>query len=367
MTLSNGIDAVTRVASTVSLVLGSGGARGYAHIGAIEELHAQGYDIRSVAGSSMGALVGGIYAAGKLDAYREWSSALQRLDVLRLLDWTFSGGGFIKGDRILEQIKNLIGEVNIEDLPISFTAVAVDLYAQREVWFSRGPLFDAIRASIAIPTVFRPHHYQGRTLVDGGLLNPVPITPTLRDLTDCTIAVDINAPAEHHEGGAIPSNGAPGTRSDLTFGSVGSALRDGAENAEGGVDMAAGGVADDPAAFADAVANMQAKAVGEDAATAKTAQRGRIATFIDGLLEKREKKQMLANDPGVLELFARSLDAVQETITRFKLAAQPPDLIIAIPRNVCAFYEFHRAEEIIEIGRQRTREALRQWQMPSRR
>ncbi len=229
--------APAAAAPTVSLVLGSGGARGYAHIGAIEELVAQGYDIRSVAGASMGALVGGMYAAGKLEEYRDWARALQRLDVLRLLDWTFSGGGFIKGDRVIDQLRKLIGDVRIEDLPISYTAVAVDLYAQREVWFSRGPLYDAIRASIAIPTVFRPHHYEGRTLVDGGLLNPVPITPTLRDLTDCTIAVDINAPAEPLDGSAA-EQGTSERHDDATFGSVGEALAaEHGEQAEGGVDV----------------------------------------------------------------------------------------------------------------------------------
>ena len=260
-------------AKTVSLVLGSGGARGYAHIGAIEELIAQGFDIRSVAGASMGALVGGIYAAGQLDAYRDWARGLQKFDVLRLLDWTFRGG-LIKGDRIIGWLRELIGDVAIENLPIPYTAVAVDILAQREVWFTRGPLFDAIRASIAIPTVFRPHHYEGRVLVDGGLLNPVPITPTLRDLTDCTIAVDLNAAPDDADSGPAP-----------------------------------------------------------DANT----------------------------DPGLLETFARSLDTVQATLTRFKLAAQPPDLVVQIPRNAGAFYEFHRAPELIEVGRARTRAALAQW------
>jgi NTE family protein len=328
-------------ARTVSLVLGSGGARGYAHIGAIEELRAQGFDIRSISGASMGSLVGGIYAAGKLDEYRDWARALQRLDVLRMLDWTFTGGGFIKGDRVIEQIKSLIGEVKIEDLPISYTAVAVDLYAQREVWFSRGSLFDAIRASISIPTVFRPHHYEGRTLVDGGLLNPVPITPTLRDLTDCTIAVDVNAPAE-------PLDGAAGA--DATFGSVGSALE-----------------AKGDAAIDAEQSHAPLVAQPENETAPPHGYRRKIASFIDGLLEKRERKAALANDPGVLELFARSLDAVQETVTRFKLAAQPPDLIIEIPRNVAAFYEFHRADELIELGRLRARAALKHWQPPNRR
>jgi NTE family protein len=346
------VPAPAVAAPTVSLVLGSGGARGYAHIGAIEELRAQGYDIRSVSGASMGALVGGMYAAGKLDEYRDWARALQRLDVLRLLDWTFSGGGFIKGDRVIDQLKKLIGDVRIEDLPISYTAVAVDLYAQREVWFSRGPLYDAIRASIAIPTVFRPHHYEGRTLVDGGLLNPVPITPTLRDLTDCTIAVDINAPAEPLDGTAT-EQGSGARRDDATFGSVGEALVvERGDQAEGGVDIV-------EASTADAAAGESAGAVG--------GYRRRVADFIDGLLEKRERKHALADDPGVLELFARSLDAVQETVTRFKLAAQPPDLVIAIPRNVCAFYEFHRADELIELGRVRARAALKHWQPPARR
>jgi NTE family protein len=337
-------------ATTISLVLGSGGARGYAHIGAIEELVAQGFDIRSVAGSSMGALVGGVYAAGKLDAYRDWVKPLQRFDVLRLLDLTFSGGGLIKGDRIVEKLRELIGEIRIEDLPISYTAVAVDLLAQREVWFSRGSLFDAIRASIAIPTVLRPHHYEGRTLVDGGLLNPVPITPTLRDLTDCTIAVDVNAPAET-SGDAAGSTpvvaSAPPEEPcvDVTFGSVAAALAASEEPPAG----------DAPESERPLAAAADGEAQG---------MRQRIVEFINGLLEKREQRTV---EPGMLELFARSLDVVQETITRFKLAAQPPDLIIRVPRNVGAFYEFHRAAEIIEVGRQRTREALRHWQPPKAR
>jgi len=334
---------------SVSLVLGSGGARGYAHIGVIEELVAQGFEIRSVAGSSMGALVGGVYAAGQLAAFRDWVKPLQRFDVLRLLDWTISGGGLIKGDRIIDKLRELIGEVNIEDLPIAYTAVAVDLMSQREVWFSRGPLFDAIRASIAIPTVLRPHYYEGRTLVDGGLLNPVPITPTLRDLTDSTIAVDINAPAEQF--GEAP--GASTTAAaDSTFGSIAGVLVEESSPVQASMPEA------ETAAEAAGEASLPA------AEPPPPSYRQRIADFINGLVAGREKTTVSADDPGVLELFARSLDVVQETITRFKLAAQPPDLIIRIPRNVCAFYEFHRAEEVIELGRERTREALLHWQRP---
>ena len=311
----------------ISLVLGSGGARGYAHVGVIEELEAHGYAIRSIAGSSMGALVGGVYAAGKLKEYSEWVRPLQRLDVLRLLDWTVSGGGFIKGDRIIGALKALIGEIDIEDLPIPYTAVAVDLDVQREVWFSQGSLFDAIRASIAIPTIFRPYHYQGRLLVDGGLLNPLPVSPTLRDLTDATIAVDVNAPAEPLHGmdeSTSSDRGAAGQASPEML-------------PEGGKP-----------------APIDAQRAG---------YRKKIAEFVESMMEKRERR-VVDNEPGAFELFARSLDTVQETITRLKLAAQPPDLLITIPRNACAFYEFHRADELIEIGRRRTREALARWHAP---
>ena len=334
-------------APTVSLVLGSGGARGYAHIGAIEELLAQGYDIRCIAGSSMGAVVGGVYAAGKLDEYRDWVMSLQRFDVLRMLDWTFRGGGLIKGDRIIDKLRELIGDVRIEDLPLSYTAVAVDILAQREVWFSRGSLFEAIRASIAIPAVFRPHHYQGRTLVDGGLLNPVPVTPTLRDLTDCTIAVDVNAAGETRSDGGMLHTAAqqPVTVDDVTG--------DTSLESEMPVTTSVPGslpVTTELAIMAPA--------------RTKRSYREAIANFFGGIKSNGKVKPPAHTDPGLLEAFALSLDAVQETLTRFKLAAQPPDLVISIPRTACAFYEFHRATELVELGRERTRKALQNFLPP---
>lgn len=310
----------------ISLVLGSGGARGYAHIGVIEELRAQGYEIASIAGSSMGALIGGIYAAGKLDEYRDWVLPLERRDVFRLLDLTMSGGGFIKGDRIIGVLRKLVGDLNIEDLPIAYTAVAVDLDRQREHWFSSGPLFDAIRASIAVPTVFRPWRAQGRTLVDGGLLNPLPVAATLRDATDYTIAVNINAEAE--PGLFPPPQRPPGKDSHDKSGLIERLLPS---------------------------RQPPADAASEGSRTHKLAQ------FIANLHDKEPPAESQAQDPGMFELFVRSLDTVQETITRLKLAAQPPDLLIRIPRNACAFYEFHRARDLIELGHQRTRAALEGW------
>lgn len=312
----------------ISLVLGSGGARGYAHIGAIEELIAQGYVIASIAGSSMGALIGGVYAAGKLDEYRDWVLPLERMDVFRLLDWSISGGGFIKGNRIIGALRELVGETNIEELPIPYTAVAVDLERQREHWFSSGPLFDAIRASIAIPTVFRPYRYDGRLLVDGGLLNPLPVAPTLRDRTDYTLAVNVNADPDPALSPHHPRPAAPADKEDR------------------------------PSLINRLLPSPQSGGV----AGAASAYTKKVTQFITNLHPKSSAPPHEANDVGMFDLFARSMDTVQETITRLKLAAQPPDLLIDIPRNACAFYEFHRAQELIELGRIRTRRALASWQ-----
>ena len=189
---------------TISLVLGSGAARGLAHIGVIDWLLEHDYRIESIAGASMGALVGGIHAAGKLDSYRNWVIALERTDVLRYLDLAFSSEGLIKGDRLIETLRAIVGEHVIEELPISYTAVATDLARQREVWLTEGPLFDAIRASMAIPMIFTPHTCRGIKLLDGGMLNPVPIAPTFKDMTELTVAVNLNAPRATTQHSTIP-------------------------------------------------------------------------------------------------------------------------------------------------------------------
>lgn len=285
----------------VSLVLGSGGARGLAHIGVIQWLEEQGYHIASISGSSMGALVGGIYAAGELDAYRRWVCALRRTDVLRFLDFAFSANGLFKGDHIMDTLRDMVGEHLIEDLPIAYTAVATDIERQREVWLSHGPLFDAIRASIAVPTVFTPHHHEGLTLVDGGLLNPVPIAPTFRDRTDLTIAVDLNGETK---AGRVRDS-AP--------------ARD--EHDGGDLDLHA-----------------------------------RIVQFLDvigqNLMAPPER------DLGMFELVSRSYETMQKAIARLKLAAYAPDVVIEVPRDACGAHEFFRAREMIELGYRLTETAM---------
>lgn len=178
-------------AKTVSLVLGSGGARGLAHIGIIRVLEEKGFEITSIAGCSVGALVGGIYAAGKMTEYEDWVRNLTKFDMVNMMDIAWVGGGLVKGKRVIDKMIKLVGDRQIEDLPISFTAVATELESGREVWLSEGPLFDAIRSSCSLPLFFTPARYKEKMLVDGGVVNPVPIAPVFHDNTDLTIAVNL--------------------------------------------------------------------------------------------------------------------------------------------------------------------------------
>lgn len=287
----------------VALALGSGGAKGLTYIGVIEELERRDFEIVAIAGSSMGALIGGIYAAGRLDVYRDWVRSLARLDVLRLVDWTLSGGGLIKGERIIGTLRELIGETDIEQLPLAYTAVATDIDRQREVWLTHGPLFDAIRASIAIPSVFRPHVHGGRRLVDGGLLNPLPVTPLLRTPADYLIAVGVDGPIEER---AAPERDVDSTDEEAHAG-----------------------------------------------------YRKRIADFVGRLIPHGEDKP---REPGALDLLTQAMDLMQSNLAHLRLAAYQPDLLIQMPRNVATAYEFYRAGELIELGRVRAGQVLDAWE-----
>ncbi|ADR35306.1 Patatin (plasmid) [Sulfuricurvum kujiense DSM 16994] len=179
---------------TVSLVLGSGGARGYAHIGVIEEIERLGYQIVSISGSSMGALIGALYACGKIEEYKEWVIELKSIDLTKWLDisWNNRRGIFL-GIKLMDKLSEMIGRINIEELPIKYTAVATDLNRNKEVWFQHGDLIDAVRASISIPFLLTPIQIDGMMLIDGGVLNPIPVAPTISDHSDLTIAVNLYA------------------------------------------------------------------------------------------------------------------------------------------------------------------------------
>ena len=176
----------------VALSLSSGGARGLAHIGAIEELEAQGYHISSVAGCSMGALIGGVYAAGKLNEFREWMKTIDRKKMLALIDFSLSLNHFVKGTRIIEAIMEFVPDVNIEDLPIPYCAVATDLKSGREVMFRKGSLFKAIRASISLPSFYEPVKRNDMILIDGGIINPLPLNRVKRQNGDMLVGVDVS-------------------------------------------------------------------------------------------------------------------------------------------------------------------------------
>ncbi len=176
----------------VALALASGGPRGFAYIGAIEQLLERGYEICSVAGTSAGALVGGIYAAGGLQPFKEWLFGLDPVKIMTLMDFSISKNYLVKGEKIIQAIRERVPEVNIEDLPVPFAAVATDLYTGEEVVFREGPLFDAIRASISIPSMFRPVKWKGRTLVDGGMVNTLPLNRAVRTPGDILVGFNVN-------------------------------------------------------------------------------------------------------------------------------------------------------------------------------
>ena len=176
----------------VALVLSSGGARGLAHIGAIEELEANGYHISSIAGCSMGALIGGVYAAGKLNEFREWMKTIDRKKMLELTDFSLSLNHLVKGKRIIEAIMEFVPDVAIEDLPIPYCAVATDLKAGKEVVFCKGSLFEAIRASISLPSFYAPVVRDDMILIDGGVMNPIPLNRVKRHAGDILVGIDVS-------------------------------------------------------------------------------------------------------------------------------------------------------------------------------
>lgn len=178
----------------VSLVLSSGGARGIAHIGVIEELERQGFEIKSIAGSSMGALVGGMYASGNLEVFKRRICKIDKKAMINLADFTLSKNGLVKGNKIINELKKITPDINIEDLPISYKAIATDIESRNEIVFEKNSLFDAIRSSISIPGFFTPNKLKDMVLIDGGITNPLPVNRVKRCKNDLLIAVDVSGP-----------------------------------------------------------------------------------------------------------------------------------------------------------------------------
>ena len=278
------------MAKTISLVLGSGGARGLVHVGIIRWLIEHGYQIKSISGCSIGALIGGVYAAGKLDEFEEWVTSIDQSDMAMMLDFSWQSSGIFKGDKIIETLRGLIGEISIEDLPIPYTAVAANVADEKEVWLQSGSLFDAIRASISLPLFFTPHVINGEVLIDGGVLNPVPIAPTFSDKTDFTLAVNLGGEPEMLQQEVIPVS-LPTKESNL---------------------------------------------------------HEKVVHFIDNLGSSVKSK--MSFNFAAYDIANQAFDAMQSTIARQKLAAYPADITLEIPRNACGTLEFDRSQEMIDRG-----------------
>jgi NTE family protein len=284
---------------TISLVLGSGGARGVSHIGIIKWLVENNYQIASISGCSIGALVGGVYAAGKLAEFESWIRAIDRIGMFSLLDIAWRSNGLVQGDKVINTLRELLGNQQIEDLPLNYTAVASDIENEKEVWINSGCLFEAIRASISLPLFFTPIYRKGVLLIDGGVLNPVPIAPTFSDGTDLTIAVNL--------GGTL--------------------------------------IKDKPITTTPK-ANLSDSTI-----------QGKIVNFINSF--SKEDIVNSSQDWGAYDIANQAFDAMQSTIARQKLAAYPADIVIEIPRNACGTLEFDRAEEMIELGYQAAKKSFK--------
>lgn len=283
----------------VTLVLGSGGARGYAHIGVIEELVARGYSINNIVGSSMGTVVGGIYSVGKLEEFKEWALKLDVTEALKMVDLSFAHNGAINGDKVFGYIdENFTYGKNIEDLDIPLTAVTTDLINQKEVWLQDGSLVDAMRASSAIPGVFVPVELNGKTYVDGAVLNPIPVLPVDTHKSDLTITVNLSGRSK-----------ARMKKSEFNI-----------DNFDGKIKRA-------------------------------------------WCWLKRKVFNAPCDSLNAFKVMTRSMDIMQYALSEYKMANFKSDVIIDIPFNSCEFYEFHKAQEIIELGRELAKEALDEYEL----
>lgn len=282
----------------VALVLSGGGARGIAHIGVIETLLEQGYIINSIAGTSMGALVGGVYALGKLNEFKKWLFTIDKMKMFHLVDFSFSSQGLIKGDKVMNTMKEFISDAPIESLPIAYAAVAADLTQKKEVVFTTGSIYEAIRASIAIPTVLTPVKKQKSILVDGGVVNNIPINRVKRSPGDKLVVVNVNA--------EVPV--------------------------------------------------IKLQSTPEEEVEKQSAYKKKIVEFKAHLFGSNEKNN--AEKLGYFDVLNMTI-GLMTTLNEQRLMDNfPPDFLINISHETCNLYDFYRAEELVAIGRKATENAL---------
>ncbi|GAA5040560.1 serine protease [Marivirga lumbricoides] len=295
----------------VALVLGSGGARGVAHIGVIEALLDNNFEITSVAGSSMGAVVGGIYAAGKLGPYKDWVTNFDKIDVFKLLDFTFSLQGFVRGERVFKEMSKILGDIDIEDMQIPFSAIASNIRSQQEVIFNKGNLMDALRASCAIPTVMKPVYVEGEEIVDGGVLNPIPINRVKRTPGDILVVVDVN--------------------SNIPF------------------------VAKAPATVAE---EQEVQKHNQFLEEFKLRMKIIWPSSPKDSSPPAENHQSIKKF-GYFDLLNRSIDLMQERITALQMELLKPDIVVRVSRESCGTFEFYKSKALVKAGKEAFTESLR--------
>ena len=281
----------------VALVLSGGGARGIAHIGVIEELVKNGFEISSISGTSMGAVVGGVYALGKMEEYKNWLYTLDKIKLFRLVDFSFTTQGLVKGDKLFNTIRTFIPDANIEDLSIPYAAVAADILNKTEVVFTKGSIIDAIRASMAIPTIFTPVKTENGLLIDGGIINNFPINHVKRTPGDILIAVDVNAD--------VP--------------------------------------VDKPT-----IAKVEPEAI-------FSIYHKKLIHFYNHLHimhpSNREEKLNGEEKLGYFNLINKAFSLMTYHITQMTLERYSPDILINVSRHCCGAFDFYKAKEMVEAGR----------------
>jgi NTE family protein len=291
----------------LGLALGSGSARGWAHIGILRALAERGFVPDVIAGASVGALVGAASAFGRLEDLESWVSALTQRDVWRLVDTTFRGGGVMTGNRLMEAIAARIGDAPIESLPVTFGALATDLYTGEEIWLREGSYMTAVRASSGMPGLFAPTWHQGRWLIDGGVVNPVPVSLCRALGADIVIAVDLSRSvtketmrAHERANSHAASNATREAAPQTTVSEEGSAIL------------------------------------------------AKWSGLVDGLVESFRSKR---TEPGLLEVMNNAVNIMQDRITRSRLAIDPADLVLRVELADFQLMDFHRAREAIDVGR----------------
>ena len=319
--------------NNVALVLSSGGPRGFAYIGAIEELLRRGYVISSVTGTSAGALVGGIYATGGLDAFKEWITGLTPAQVMTLMDPALSRTALVKGERLMREIRKRVPEVNIEDLPIPFTAVATDLYTGEEILFREGPLFDAVRASISIPSMFVPVRMGTRMLIDGGICNTFPLNRAIRTEGDILVGFNVN---------------------EIDAGEIRSFLESRKELVEKG------------AALKEEAEHLFRETLSTPGADSLRRVKELVLTGVETVREDRklesdgrDKRIPTGAGDNVASILDRSFGIMNCAMARQSIALAPPDILVSLPYDTYqGVTAYARAGEIIEKGRELMSRAL---------